>query len=99
MFSPELRQAYENYNSLDATPEEREAARVRFKYLMDEHSVRREAELREKKSFERGIEIGKHNVKLEVARNLLKDNFDTETVARLSGLSIKEVRIIQQNLD
>ncbi|NHW59530.1 transposase, partial [Escherichia coli] len=38
-----------------------------------------------------GIEIGKKIVQMELAQNLLKENFDLLFIEKISGLSIQEI--------
>lgn len=38
-----------------------------------------------------GIEIGRKSVQLELAKNLLKENFELSFIERVSGLSIQEI--------
>lgn len=44
-----------------------------------------------KKGMEKGMEKGKHEEKIQIAVNSLALGFDVETVAKLTGLSVREI--------
>lgn len=41
-----------------------------------------------------GIELGRKSVQLELAINLLKENFDLPFIERMSGLSVHEIKLL-----
>ena len=50
------------------------------------------------KGIEKGIEKGKLEGKLEIILNMLRNKLDEETVAKLSGLNLEEIKEIKRQL-
>lgn len=78
-----LREAFQNWEVLSATQEERLAYEVRLKRIMDEEAAIREAELREMDALERGreegreegIEEGRKQGTMQIVMQILKEKF------------------------
>lgn len=50
-----------------------------------------------KQGIERGIEEGEHKNAIETAKNCLKEGLPLETISKLVGLSIEEIREIEKD--
>lgn len=72
----EIKQANEKYNEMLGDDDTRRLALKRQLALMEMDSARDD-----------GIQEGKK----EVAKNMLKENYDIETVSRITGLSKEEI--------
>ena len=79
-------------------------AKKEVEYLTGDEEVKRLAELREKWEMDRNSEIGqakkegKKEEKLEIAKNMLKDGMNLETVMKYTGLSKEEVLNLKENI-
>lgn len=82
-----LRDAFQNWETLSATPDEVFAYEARLKRILDEEAFARETELR--------MQEAELNAKLSVARNLLKKGYDIDLVAEMTELSKEEVEKIK----
>lgn len=45
----------------------------------------------EQRGRETGEKIGEQQTKINIAKNMLSENFDADVIARISGLSIKQI--------
>ena len=52
-----------------------------------------------KEGIIKGIEVGAQRNKLEVARNAIKEGMELGLIARLTGLSKKEIEAIAKEMD
>lgn len=93
-----LRDAFNNWNEMSAEPENLLAYRARLKQVMDEESMIKEAQLREQAALEKGREEGREEGVVQTARNSLAMEINVETIAKITGLSIDEVRKLKENM-
>ena len=49
----------------------------------------------EKKGIRKGIEQGAQQEKIDIAKNMLKDNVSLEMIEKYTGLSIEEIKEVQ----
>lgn len=94
-----LRDAFNNWNEISVEPENLLAYRARLKQVMDEEAMIREAELREEAALEKGHELGSKQAGEKTARNFLAMGIDVEMVAKGTGLSLEEVKVIKEKMD
>lgn len=104
-----LHEAFENWEVLSGTQEERLAYESRLKRIFDEEAAIVAAELRVKEGIEQGIEKGieqgieqgiKQGIQQEkenTARHLLAKGMDLETVMEITMLSEKKIQEIINN--
>ncbi len=90
-----LKHAFQSWDVLSATQEEVQAYEARLKQVLDEEAALREAELREKEAREEGIEAG---VK-KVAKSMLTQRVDLQTIAKYTGLALDTIEKLRQELD
>lgn len=94
-----LQDAFENWEELSLTREQRLAYESRLKKVLDEESAVREAELRVQKGreegMEKGIAKGKQVAEEAIARRLLAEGMDIETIAKVTGLEKDRVIELQ----
>jgi predicted transposase/invertase (TIGR01784 family) len=77
-------------------PIERQAYEDSLKYYRDMKNVVDTAAMEaEQKGIEQGIEIGKQEEKLEIARNMLANGLDAALIAQLTGLSIENIQTLR----
>jgi predicted transposase/invertase (TIGR01784 family) len=83
-----------------------------IKHLSADESVRMIAEAREKahrdmvsaeasahnKGLQKGLQKGRQEERIEVARNALREKLPEETVVKLTGLSLEEVKYLASDL-
>jgi predicted transposase/invertase (TIGR01784 family) len=55
-------------------------------------------DLAEEKGIQKGIEKGKIEGKIEVAKAMLANNVDVNTIVKFTGLSISEIEELSGNL-
>nr|WP_307302771.1 MULTISPECIES: Rpn family recombination-promoting nuclease/putative transposase [unclassified Paenibacillus] len=101
MNKPELKKAMTTLEFLSQDREARMRYEARQKLLHDEASLvdsamaegeRRGVEASFQKGIEQGIEKGKHQALLEMARNMLSLGLDIEVIAKATGLSQEDIR-------
>jgi len=78
-----------------------ESAYERLQIISQDSTKRLEYEAREKairdynqgllEAEERGIEIGKRSQNMEIARNMKKEGISSETISKITGLSIADI--------
>ncbi|WP_246516349.1 hypothetical protein [Salicibibacter cibarius] len=101
-----LYDAFNHWEELSSTKEQRVAYEERSKELMDQEAAEREYELRVQEAEERGEERGKAKGEEQgkikaneaTARRLLTMGMDVETVAKGSGLDVNRVIEIQREM-
>ncbi|QDI90433.1 hypothetical protein EPH95_03920 [Salicibibacter halophilus] len=107
-----LYDAFDHWEELSSTKEQRVAYEERSKELIDQEAAEREYELREqelelrkkelelrkKEAEERGEERGEKKANEATARRLLAMGIDVETVAKGANLDVKRIIEIQQEM-
>ena len=78
----------EQYWKIMSDPETRAIADLREKSIMDRKFLIAHAE---KEGREKGIELGKKNKSIEIARKLKQKNIDIEEIIEITGLSKLEI--------
>ena len=93
--SPVIAKAARRLTELSADETVRLEYERREKARRDEHSrTLFQVEKAEKKGIEKGIEIGRKEGIFEVAKNALRNNLPPTAVAKIAGLSLKEVNAL-----
>ena len=86
--SPYMVQVAEKLSILKMTPEER----ANYSYYQKKlYSDRDELAAAEARGIERGIEKGKTEEKMEIARSMLLDGDTIEKISKITGLTVKEI--------
>ena len=88
-----IKKAIEVLNVMNFTKEEREAYEDHLKWLRIEANSLKKAE---EKGVAKGMEKGRKEEKLEIARNMLNESLPIEKIAALTGLTEKEVKNLQK---
>ncbi len=78
---------------MNFTPEEREAYEGHLKFLRGEANALKKAE---QKGIAIGLEKGIEKGKINTAQNMLADNFDIEVIAKITGLSVEQIKPLRQ---
>lgn len=86
-----LHDAFGKWEELSATQEERLAYEVRLKQVLDADAAVREAELRVQEAMEKGMENGRKKEREVIARRLLALGMNKEEVAKLAGLTMRQL--------
>ena len=69
--------------------------KIKYDFNMTtERDIRNQIRYAEKKGMEKGIEQGEARRTIEIAREMLKEQFPAETIARLTGLTEEQVRAL-----
>ena len=97
--SPMMRKANTTINIMEMSPRDKWLYESRMKYEHDRASCisegyRQGIEEGIQQGLERGIDKGVYQKALETAKNLLAMNFPIENIAKVTGLSIKEVEAV-----
>jgi len=86
--SPYMVQVAEKLSILKMTPEER----ANYSYYQKKlYSDRDELAAAEARGIEKGIEKGKTEEKMEIARAMLLDGDAIEKISKITGLTVKEI--------
>ncbi len=67
----------------------------RLKYYRDYHNT---IETAKKDGFEKGIQEGKYQANIEIAKNLIQSGFDNQTIQDLTGLTLEEIEALKKSL-
>jgi len=98
-----FKMAYEEYSKISADDLVRERIEAHEKYLMDqrtreriahEEGMERGIEQGIERGIERGIKQGINKSKIEMAQKALKKGLSYEDIADLTGLSVEEIKQI-----
>ena len=97
--SPMMRKASTTIEVMEMSPRDKWLYESRMKYEHDRASCisegyRQGIEEGIQQGLERGIDKGVYQKALETAKNLLAMNFPVENIAKVTGLSIKEVEAL-----
>ena len=79
-----IQEAMERYEQIQQDKHEMELAELRLKYILDQNSIK-------KTGYREGIEKGSNDKAKEMAKKMLRDGFDKETVSKYTGLSKSEI--------
>ncbi|OCS87311.1 hypothetical protein A6K76_02630 [Caryophanon latum] len=99
--------AFGTWEELSQTPETRFAYEMRLKAIIDDEARLSDAkdkgiELGEERGIEKGIEIGKaagrHEERLQLAKNFLALHVELETIQQATGLSIDELEKLKRHM-
>ena len=82
--SKEIKEAVEKLDSLSEDERMQRIADLREKAILDEKAIYA-------KGLDDGIKEGKQKEKLEIAKKLKKEGMNTELIAEITGLKIKEI--------
>ena len=92
----ELKQAQKVLEEISQDEHERYLAELRQKYIMDQKAIEDAGyDKGLKDGLERGIEQGIQHEKIAIAKNMKKQNIDFETICKVTGLSIEEIKNIK----
>ncbi len=86
----EIKKANEEYEYLTGDEAERRLALLREEAIRDEKTMLRS-------SREEGIEIGKKENKIEIAKNMLKKGMNISVIAEITELSVEEIEKMKEN--
>ena len=93
----EIKEAKAELVRLSGDRKERERYEKRRESRLNEISALSYAEEKGiKQGIEQGIEQGTKQEKIEIAKNAIKNSFDDETIIKLTGLSLEEVKEIRK---
>ena len=81
---------------IEVTEEERFRAKLRSR-RMYQTDLASDLATAEDRGVRRGIEIGKHNVSIEVARKLLRRDWPINDIAEVTDLRIEEVESLKDD--
>lgn len=87
--NPMLQEAYKRFSIINMSPEERTEY---IKYCASNEKIKDYIITSRQEGLEEGLEQGKIEGKIEVARNLLKEGMDIETIAMVTDLSMQEIQ-------
>ena len=90
--SKEIKEAVEKLDSLSEDERMQRIADLREKAILDEKAIYAKGlDDGIKEGLEKGIKEGKQKEKLEIAKKLKKEGMNTELIAEITGLKIKEI--------
>lgn len=84
-----IKKAYEELNRFNWSEKEFIAYEQEIKRILDEQAVLAQ---RLDDATEKGKKIGKEEGKIEVAKTMLANNVDVDTIVKFTGLSISEIK-------
>ena len=79
-----MKQAKKVLDEISSDEKERYLAELRLKYILDQNNA-------EDTGFERGLQQGSINTKIEIAKQMLKKNIDILTIIEITGLTKEEI--------
>lgn len=80
----DIKEAIKELEEISGDEELRRMAELRIKAIRDENAA---ISLATKRGLERGVK----NEKIEIAKKMLKEKMNIETIARITGLSVEEI--------
>ena len=95
MQDPVLHQAIAAWEKSSDDPNVREEYFARRKAVLDEMAAVREAELRLREAIQKGKVEGRAEGKAEVAKNLLDLGMEISKVAKATGMTEDEVKVLK----
>ena len=100
---PEIIEAFEVLKVVSSNEETRRDAEIRIKAMSDKASSlagAKEEGLQQglQKGLQQGLQQGTIQGKLEIILNMLKNQLDDETISKLTGISLEEIREMKKQL-
>ena len=90
--SKEIKEAVEKLDNLSEDERMQRIADLREKAILDEKAIYAKGlDDGIKEGLEKGIKEGKQKEKLEIAKKLKKEGMNTELIAEITGLKIKDI--------
>lgn len=83
-----MRLAFNRWHELSRQKEERSAYEERLKQILAEEKEVREAKLREEAAFEKGAK----QLQISIAKKMLEEQMEIESIAKITGLTIREIQ-------
>jgi predicted transposase/invertase (TIGR01784 family) len=92
---PSLKKAVHVLGTMNFTDEERELYEQHLKWLrMEANALKKQEEKGRQKGLKQGIEKGRKEEKLKLAKTMLIAGYKADEIAKLTGLSINEIESI-----
>ena len=88
----ELSKAKKVLEEISQDEHERYLAELRQKYIMDQKAIE---DAGYDKGLKTGIQQGIQQEKIAIAKNMKKQNIDIETICKITGLTIEEIKNIK----
>lgn len=98
MQDPAMKDAFLQWEELSLDKKTWAEYWARHKTFMDEFSAQKEAEIRERRAGERGLEQGATQAMEKIARNLLARGLDIVFIAESVGMSVEQVEELKKQL-
>ncbi len=96
---PEIIEAFEVLKIVSSNEETRRDAEIRIKAMSDKASSLAGAkEEGIQQGLQQGLQQGTIQGKLEIILNMLKNQLDDETISKLTGISLEEIREMKKQL-
>lgn len=92
---PEIIEAFEVLKVVSSNEETRRDAEIRIKAMSDKASSLAGAK---EEGLKQGIQQGTIQGKLEIILNMIKNQLDDETISRLTGISLEEIKEMKKQL-
>ena len=91
-----IKKAKDELDIINMDEYERAMALRREISLLDRNSMKAQAyENGEKAGLEKGEKLGEHNSKIEIAKSMLKDKLDIESIIKYTGLTKEEIEKLE----
>ena len=100
----EINKAKKVLEELSQDEHERYLAELRQKYIMDQKAIedagfdkgfKAGEEYGMQQGIQQGMQQGIHQEKIAIAKNMKKQNIDIETICKITGLTIEEIKNIK----
>ena len=88
----EIDKAKKELERLAMNPEEKEMYDLRMKAIRDEMNIRESGYI---DGLVEGETMGKKEQKIEIAKNMLKENSNIEFISKVTGLSLEEIESLK----
>lgn len=92
---PEIIEAFEVLKVVSSNEETRRDAEIRIKAMSDKASSLAGAK---EEGLKQGIQQGTIQGKLEIILNMIQNQLDDETISRLTGISLEEIKEMKKQL-
>ena len=96
----ELSKAKKVLEEISQDEHERYLAELRQKYIMDQKAIEdagfdKGFKAGEQQEIQQGMQQGIQQEKIAIAKNMKKQNIDIETICKITGLTIEEIKNIK----